>query len=642
MPDGANRMNDTAQNRTEDAPTGKPAPEIGESQSAAIEKSAPQTARLGADNDASSKKIQRHLLALGVIALILCLMNYQLVLHASTHVVGRPFEDAFDVLWQLSWMDTAVFEKGVNPFFSPDVFYPHGWYLASSAQSPWYLLLLAPVTHLLGATLTYNMLLLGTYLLAAFGVYLLLSRHTTNRFVGIIAGFAYIGAPVLLIRLGGHLNILFSAAFLPFTIVFLNQALANQERRRMWTVLAGIALALTILGHWSFLFIATLPLIGYFMLAPSTMSRGQRVRTGLLVSAIAFVLVAPFAYLAWNARAEMFPGEGDFPVADVNAYGISPDYLLAGNSEHPLLGELSQSVFPLHGEQDAVGLGTAALILAIVGLFKNPWSNTKPFVAMGLISFVLALGLTLHWHAGQVLLRVGPAIEQLYDTLVPMGPTLPAGYIAIPLPALLLYRFIPFADSMRVWSRFVIPLTLSVALLAGLGLRTLLRQGTVVRLAAVFLGLLVIFEGVRAPYEHFTEVATNQRTADLWLAEQPSGTKLIEYPLPIVNKNAMYSQSVHGQQIVNGFMSIQPSFLQEASEQLGTWPDKDAVSLLREWGVQYMVLNGHAGSELQEKIIPVTKQLPGVCLTQTFEDGFMGYDRTYLFELRDAGEPCDK
>ncbi|MFN2223265.1 MAG: hypothetical protein ACK2UH_11975, partial [Candidatus Promineifilaceae bacterium] len=126
-------MNDTAQNRTEDAPTGKPAPEIGESQSAAIEKSAPQTARLAVDNDASPKKIQRHLLALGVIALILCLMNYQLVLHASTHVVGRPFEDAFDVLWQLSWMDTAVFEKGVNPFFSPDVFYPHGWYLASSA-----------------------------------------------------------------------------------------------------------------------------------------------------------------------------------------------------------------------------------------------------------------------------------------------------------------------------------------------------------------------------------------------------------------------------------------------------------------------------------------------------------------------------
>ncbi|HEY4722685.1 MAG TPA: hypothetical protein VII92_12605, partial [Anaerolineae bacterium] len=42
--------------------------------------------------------------ALVLLVLIVLGMNVQLVAHLSTHVIGRPFEDAFEVVWQLSWV----------------------------------------------------------------------------------------------------------------------------------------------------------------------------------------------------------------------------------------------------------------------------------------------------------------------------------------------------------------------------------------------------------------------------------------------------------------------------------------------------------------------------------------------------------
>jgi hypothetical protein len=74
------------------------------------------------------------------------MLNWPLMLHLNSHVIGRPVDDAFEVLWQLWWMQLAVFDQHVQPFYTPDMSYPRGWYTASGAQPGWYFLALAPLT----------------------------------------------------------------------------------------------------------------------------------------------------------------------------------------------------------------------------------------------------------------------------------------------------------------------------------------------------------------------------------------------------------------------------------------------------------------------------------------------------------------
>lgn len=613
-----------------------------ESRAAAPETTSPATTVLISTLRNKVKRSKSYVLVLGLFVVLVGLLNLPLVLHLDTHVIGRPFEDVFEVLWQLSWMDTAVFERGANPFYNPDVFYPQGWHLASGAQPSWFLLLLAPATHLLGPTTTYNVVQLLTIAFAAFGVFLLASSQTTNRAAAFIAGVAYISAPVLTIRLGGHLHTLISALFLPYAVLCVYRSLTAQNHRWIWIVLSAVTLSLTILGHWYFLFIATLPLIGFFFFVPSSISFWQRLAIGLAIAAITLILVAPFAYLAWDARDHMYPDGQQYSVDHIDSFGLSPDYLLAGNPNHPLWGELSSTLFPLRGEQDAVAIGFAALAMAVVGMITKPWWQTRPFAIMAAIALVLAMGLSLYWRAEPVHLPVGSAIEQIYDRLFPSGPTSPPGTISIPLLGRFLHRFVPLMSSMRVWSRFAIPLMLAIAVVAGLGMGYLLQQSKLTRWTAIALGFFLVFEGLIIPYREFTEVATNHRTLDDWLAEQPPGTTLIEYPFPGVSKNAMYSQSLHGQTIVNGYTSLEPSFLSEVRDQLGPWPDEEAASLLRHWAVRYMVLNGSsANADLQERILPATQALPGVCLVGKFTDGFMNFDRAYLFEILPVADTCE-
>jgi hypothetical protein len=314
--------------------------------------------------------------------------------------------------------------------------------------------------------------------------------------------------------------------------------------------------------------------------------------------------------------------------------------LFVPNPLNSIWGEISQRFFPLRGEQDVVAIGFAALILALVGVAKTNWSQVRPFVAISLISLVLALGLTLYWNGHQVLLAVPETVERLYKLLY-WGPPLPEGNIALPLPGLLLHRIVPFYASMRVLARFTVTLMLGVAVLAGLGSAYLLRRGRVGQMAVVLLGALVLIEGLIAPYSNFTEVSVNHRTVDEWLAHQPDGTTLIEYPRGVVDKIAMYSQAQHGQQVANGYMSQPPAYQRRTTGQLGTWPNSATIPLLREWQIRFVLVSGGAkDKDFQEQVLPTVRSLDGLCPVESFDDGLMYFNQTHVFEVFPSGQSC--
>lgn len=580
----------------------------------------------------------RHGTALLTICSIILASHWPLLVNLRTHIVGRSFDDAFEVIWQLEWMKTAVFTQQ-NPFFAPNIFYPNGWYTASGAQPGWYFLLLAPVTNLLGGVTTYNLLMLGCLLGATVGAYLLAWRVCHNRLAALIAALAYSASPILTVHMGGHTHTFISMAMLPFTtLAFLH---VFEQKQWRWWELAGTAvlLALTILGLWYFLFIATIPLVGFALMLPRQSWRDWLTRLAI-IGTVTLLLIAPAAWLTWQARQQMFPSSGDFSMASSDNLGVSPDYLLAPNALHPLWGDWSRTQFPINGEQSVITAGFVVLGLAVVGLFTAKWRQTRPFLTLAFISLILAMGLTLHWGGSRVLLDAPPRLAALMQQLY-SGIPLPPEQIAVPLPGLFLYRFVPFYASMRVWARFMIPFMLGLSMLAGLGATFLLeRNGRSILLAAL-LGGLVLFEGWLVPYQEFTAVAVNERTVDQWLAAQPEKSAVIEYPRPIADKLAMYREAAHQQPVVNGYMSIEPTHLAAVSDQLGEWPSAAALSVLREWGVRYVLVNGASWSQpFHQEILPQIEAIPELCLVRRFDDSFMTFDEVYLFELLPAEQQC--
>ena len=586
---------------------------------------------------------RRHLWAALFFLLLVPAANYPLVRHLGTHVASNAGDDTFEVLWQLAATARAVFETHTNPFFTPDVFYPHGWYLASGAQPTWYYTLLSPLTAAVGPVAAYNLIVLSTFVVAGFGVYLLGQWLTGRWLAGVIAGCAYILAPFFTVRVGGHAHVLFAMMFLPYALGATLRAMTAPARAWRWVALGGIALAATILSHWYFLFIATLPLVAAALSVHSTVAWRARLARLAVLGGIALALIAPALLLTQQARGAMFPQGGTFRLSDIEQHGISPDYYLGPNPTHPWMRGLTARFFPVRGEADIAGLGYTVLALAIVGLLATPRRQTRPFVVMALLAFVLSLGATLRWRGERVLVAAPPWLIRLVSPLT-RDLVLPAGQLPILLPNVLLYYALPFYSSLRVWARYAAPLQLAVALLAGFGAAWLLSRGRGGTALAILLGALIIFEGWTLPYTAFSDVTLSDRAVNDWLAAQPDGTAIVEYPRPWVDVMAMYSQSLHGQSVVNGYMSFMPDYLAHVNEQLGEWPSKAAIPLYREWGIDYVVVSRMDDDDaFRETIWPAITDIGALCPVATFPDAFRFRDftGTAVFAVRPfPGAPC--
>lgn len=589
-------------------------------------------------------KVRRHLPAFLGYVVIVSASHWPLLLHINSHVIGRPFEDVFEVLWQLRWMRSAVFKQHVFPFYTPDIFYPQGWYIASGAQPGWYLLAFSGLTYWLGAVTTYNVVQLSTFVVAGFGVYLLVHHVTQSRVVSLVAGCIYITAPVLTVRLGGHLHTLLGMQWLPYTTLFTMLALEKPDRSaKLWAPLAGFVLALAILGSWYFLFMATLPLMGLFFTIRTSQPWQRQLVIGIVIGLVCMAVLFPFAYLTFQARAEMFGGNAHFSLVGSDTHSLSVDRLLVPNPLHSLWGEASQQAFTLHGEQDMVSVGYVAIILALLGMLKLPTTQSKPFISMAAVSLILGMGTTLHWNSQRVEISAPRVVEQVYQRLN-LSITPAGGHIVIPLPGLLLYRFLPFYDAMRVWARFDITFMLSIAVLAGLGghylAHHLAKKIKFPNVVILSLGLIILVEGLVIPYKNFTPVSINaRRNVVQWLESQPEGTAIIEYPRPFVGKIAMYNQSLHGQRVVNGYMSHMPDYLRAVETELGKWPNPKAIPILRNWHVKYVLVSGTSQEEFQATLSEINA-LAGLCHVRSFNEGFLMLTETHVFRVLQPGEVC--
>jgi len=537
-------------------------------------------------------------------ALLTLAMTYPVVARLDTHMVGfgsnmwmhywnvlnkadwlRPLAtggfggDMWVHYWN-GWWVKKVLTEGASVYSTRLLFYPQtvsliyhnfgwvniaGWFLAE------------PVV---GGVVASNLVYLANVTLCAFAMFILARCLLRSEGPAFVAGLVYGCWPYRLSDYE-HPNMI-STEWLP--LVLLCVILLVRERGSVrYTLLAGLFLALTGLSRWQMLLPATIA-IGVYLLFSVLFERqcwSWRVVEMLALAVLMAVLLiaVPFYPLA----RDIVTGEaGDFlqeegKGTDLLAYFVpSMNHPLA-----PLFGGLGYVRSPVRLPYSAF-LGYAVLAMVLVAMIWR-WQAVRPWIALALVAFLLALGPVLRFNG-----RLYPAVPMPYRLV---------GWLA-PLRL------------MRDYHRFNALLALPVAVLAGYG-ATMLRDWLAWRRPILLWGILsalILFDYLNLPAATIPAHVPDFYSA---LAEEPVDFAIVELPGDRQHTEYyMFYQTVHGHPLLSGHVSRLPS---QAMEFISSVPLVDGIyesgtinthlpdlsrqlSLLAEAGFRYIILHKNLAS----------------------------------------------
>lgn len=472
------------------------------------------------------------------------LLTWPLVTRFTTHTTGDGIDDPA-LAWNLWWLRTRLITQANADIFHADwMFHPVQINLAFYTLTPLNGLLSIPLQLGLSLIVANNIVLLASFVLGAFGAYLLVLDQrrwvTTNHARSVHASEAKISAPdpigdtaiwqiaalvggviyafassKLFYASLGQFNIA-SSQWIPFCVLYLLRMVRPGTAAHNWRLRAAALAALFFgLQLWAELTYASFLLIFVALLFVWQCGvRWRRLRREwgeLLSPFLAFGVLAGVTLLPllW-AMAPDLRSEGDFFASGGGFADIfSADLLgyLVTTRLHPVWGEWVATLpFP-NDKGQHIFPGYSALLLSAIGL----WTLARRNRALAwlwalslLLFFLLTLGPTVRW-GGQ-------------DTGIP-GPFAVVSQL-------------PFFSGNRYPSRYSVLLMLTVAVVGGLGLVWLLKRGgrRGVRGAlaiATAAGAIFLFEHLATPLP-----LSDFRIPDIYarLAQTPGDFTVLELP----------------------------------------------------------------------------------------------------------------
>ncbi|MEW5960689.1 MAG: hypothetical protein AB1801_23440, partial [Chloroflexota bacterium] len=532
---------------------------------------------------------------LALFVLLAVLVTYPVAVRLSDFSVLSQYADTMLQAWTLEWDVHALLggPAGASNFWDANIFYPYPRTLAFSEHLLGSALLLMPAT-LLGSTplVPANLGILFTTALSGWGVCLLVTWLTHNRWAGIIAGVFFAVSPF---RMGHlvHLNLL-STQWLPF--IFLAAARLVRRNKNKDLILLTLFVNLQFFSAINYATMAALGLVlwlGYHLAA-------YRNRLGL--SLLARLAVFSLATLALNWPVLRLYQQMSQQMGVVRSLG---DARILANSLDHYLKPMANSL--LYGRWlrlptlfDSAFPGIVALLLAMFSLILLFWprpQRSSRGVTVTLLIIIL-LGFTLSFGTNE---------QALGDELAPViAPWLPYPY---------LYDLLPLLKGFRVPARFALLVTFGLAVLAGLGFAGLARRfwpknKPALAVTAV-IGVLIFIEHVAAPLPG--ETVTFGGGVYDWLAARPPASVVLELPYYLhtghSELNRVYQSARHWQRLVNGNSGFEPAWLVELGRDLAGFPDWRSFEAARRLGVDYLVL--HRGEYSPQDWDNILALLPG-------------------------------
>jgi len=503
-------------------------------------------------------------------------MTYPLVFHLGTGV--RDLGDPLLNSWIMAWNARQIGRVDFSHYFDANIFFPHQRTLAYSEHLFTESLVALPfLTLFKNPLLAHNIVLLFAFVTSAFGMYALAVYLTGSRPSGFVAGLVYSFSPFMFSHFV-HVQVLLAGG-IPLVFLFLHRYFDRGRTKDAclfafffsFQALANGYYALY-LGLFAGLFIAIKAVTG------KRLARGSFWRQMLLAGGIICFLVGPFAYQYLRFR-----GETSF-VRSLGSSARLSSYLAPAPSNR-LYGPLTSR---FQRSEEHLFPGGTALLLALGGLTagllrKSRWirpnadqkasirgastGTMKPYGIYGVF-----LGLAFLFSFG------------------------PAG------PYVLLYRYIPGFNGLRVPARIHIMTMLSIAVLAAFGMRFLTAKirGSARAAAVGLIAVLVLVEFVSAPVP-LTDFPPGGRIPEVyrWLAAQKEeGLALLELPLPaprwgigLVECPRMYFSTVHWHKLVNGYSGYFPPLYDELLRRWRECSLGQNIADARDLGVRLLVFH---------------------------------------------------
>ena len=513
-------------------------------------------------------------------------LTWPLALHL--HTATATGADPPLQLWIARWIEHALV---TDPFhlYDANVFYPYPTTLAYSDANIPMALLHWPLALLLGDDLVaFNLLMLGTFVLAATGMYALTARLTRNRGAAFLAGLAFAFLPVRFAHLS-HLQQL-SHAWTPWVVLALLLLLARQQWR--WSVILGVALAVQALSSFYLAaqILCVVGVVALVALIADRRARSWRTLSRLALAAlISLALVLPLAapYLTLNAqqglerRIEESAQAGRSATLDAYRRVLDPTPLWPG-----LLPPVEESY------EDILYPGAVVLLGALGALAA--WRRRRyavTFLLVGGVAFVLSLGPTL---------------------LLPGGRT-------VPLPYTALYDLFPLFKALRVPARFGLLTDFALVVLAAggaaAGWRWLARRLPPARrplaafLATTLLAVAIVGETLTLPIPLDALDRSPATTVPYrWLGTQPDDGAVLDLPIYYARfsrATLMYRSTYHWHPLVEGYSGFLPPdywarlspLTRDLARPNGTTSravgliDETTIGLVRDLGVRYIVFH---------------------------------------------------
>ncbi len=497
------------------------------------------------------------LITTGVATLLAVLLLAPLTPDPARFVPGPP-GDNLEYVWKLQWFADAIAERR-SPTFVPYLFYPTGYELAYSELTPAHTLLGLPLTLLAGSTLTYNVLIVISFVLTTLLTALLAERLGAGRLGAFAAG---IGVGFCLWRYQhtlGQMNMIGTQ----WTVLAL-YGLEGFIRRRSSSdaALMGTGVALAAWSSWYYG--PTLWLImALWLLMRWPWKETRSLRTAgpaaLTAPLVALALIAPYAQPTIQA---LRGGDTRHEYTSLLSLSARPLDYLTPSRYHAIWGAWSAQIAPDTAGAQLVAPGFALLALAGVGAWRwrrSPITWTLLIIAG--VCFVLSL-----------------------------GPELRLGDRTIPLPALLAYEHIPVLRSIRAWSRMAFYVQICVGLLAALGLTGFAQW----RRAWQALGVVAVC-GVLLEVAHAApwSASTAPRPVDRWLATQPGSGATLQVPDSFsgaIEYYALFSKRPS----LTGYGTFEPAGATADLVWLREFPSERALTTLRRLGGEYILVRRSA------------------------------------------------
>lgn len=495
-------------------------------------------------------------------------MTYPLIFKLNSAIPGSPPGDNFEYLWKVWWFKHALVDKHVSPFFAPHIFYPDGFYLANAEMTPANTVLAIPLTVVFGYTVSYNLMIFLSFVLAGFGMYLLVYYLTKNPWAGVLSGVIFTFCPYHVAHALKQLP-LAGIQWIPLFFLFFEKTLV--EKRLRYAGLAGLFYSLSALSSWYYAVSVGLMVLIYALFRVRSLKKffsAQSLKYAAVFLLVTLVLVGPFIppYLQFREKGMM-----RYPLGEVDQYSANIDDFLIPSPFHPVWGGYvlkHLSVLKEDWTENLLYLGMVPLLLALFAFMRRgKEAKVRAFGFVGLASFILALGTTLHILGKRVLI----------------------GRFPIPLPILPLFLAFPIFGSMRVWTRFGVMTVFAVAVLAGFGLVELLAQlkGKRDAFLSVVLLTLVLFDFLAVP---LPMSKVEPRPVDLWLARQAGMFNIIQLP-PDFAGLQMYYSIIHGKRIAVGTGTFLTPDYNIDRYNLKGFPDEASIGVLKKKKVRYVLVD---------------------------------------------------